>query len=139
MSTAAQNRELLQRVFDGLAVGDSRPFVEAMDEGFSWTITGGTRWSRTWKGKQAVLTELFPALRARIDGRIRTRALRIVADGEHAVVEARGENVTREGERYDNTYCYVFRVSGGKLQDVTEYLDTALVDAVMGEPPAARP
>ena len=139
MSTASENRQLLQRIFDRLAVGDSRPFVDAMDDGFSWTITGSTRWSRTWRGKASVLTQLFPALRDRIDGRIRTRALRVIADDEHAVVEARGDNVTRDGKRYDNAYCYVFRVSGGKLQDVTEYLDTALVDAVMGEPPAAAP
>jgi ketosteroid isomerase-like protein len=137
MSTSSENKELLQRIFDGLATGNSRPFVEAMDEGFSWTITGHTRWSRTWRGKQAVLGELFPALRARLDGRIRTVAHRIVADEAHVVVEARGDNVTRSGERYDNAYCYVFRVSGGKLQDVTEYLDTALVAAVMGDPPDA--
>jgi uncharacterized protein len=139
MTAARDNAELLRGIFDALAVGDGRPLIEAMAEGFSWTIAGSTRWSRTYAGKQAVLTELLGGLRERIDGHIRMRAIRIVADEAHAVVEARGENVTRDGERYDNAYCYVFRVADGKLQDVTEYLDTALVDRVLGDPRPSRP
>jgi ketosteroid isomerase-like protein len=135
MSTE-ENRRLLQRVFEALAVGDSRPFVDAMADAFRWTIQGTTSWSRTYDGKEAVLRELFPALRARIDGRIRTAARRFIADGDYVVVEAYGDNVTRDGRRYDNAYCYVFRVAGGQLQALTEYLDTELVTTALGAPPA---
>jgi uncharacterized protein len=133
--TPVENKQLLKLVFDELAMGNSRPFVDAMADGFSWTIGGTTKWSRKYDGKQAVLTELFPALRARIDGRIRTTAHRFIAEGEWVVVEATGHNTTRDGKRYDNRYCYVFRVEGGKLQELTEYLDTELVGAVIGDPP----
>lgn len=135
MSTAAENKQLLEHVFDELSKGNSRPFVDAMADGFSWTIGGTTKWSRRYDGKQAVLTQLFPALRARIDGRIRTTAHRIIAEGDWVVVEATGSNVTRDGKRYDNRYCYVFRVADGKLRELTEYLDTELVSAVLGDPP----
>lgn len=127
-----ENKPLLERIFAALDQGDSRPFVEAMAEGFRWTVTGRTRWSRTYEGKQAVLAELFGPLRERIDGRIRTTAQRFIADGEHVVVEARGRNVTRDGRPYENRYCFVFRVANGQLQEVTEYLDTELVTAVLG-------
>lgn len=137
--TTAENKQLLQRIFDELAQGNSRPFVDAMADGFSWTITGTTGWSRRYEGKQAVLKELLAPLRARIDGRIRTTAQRLIAEGDLVVVEARGSNVTRDGKRYDNTYCYVFRVAEGKLQELTEYLDTALVAEVLGEPPRLDP
>jgi ketosteroid isomerase-like protein len=130
--SATENKELLQRIFAELDQGNSRPFVEAMAEGFSWTVTGTTRWSRTYAGKQAVVKELFGALRERLDGRIRTTAQRFIADGEHVAVEARGRNVTRDGRPYENRYCFLFRVADGKLQEVTEYLDTELVTAVLG-------
>ncbi|HEY6006012.1 MAG TPA: nuclear transport factor 2 family protein [Anaeromyxobacter sp.] len=133
--SATENKELLRRIFAALDEGDGRPFVEAMDDRFRWTITGSSRWSRTWDGKMAVLGELFPALRARIDGRIRTTAHRFVAEGDLVVVEARGSNRTRDGKRYDNAYCYVFRVAGGKLLELTEYMDTELAGSALGDPP----
>ena len=133
------NRQLLQRIFAAMAQGDSRLFVESMAEDFRWTVTGTTQWSRTYEGKQAVLTELLGALRARIAGRVRTHADRIIADGEHVVVEAHGENTTRAGKPYNNRYCFVFRVAGGKLREVTEYFDTELVTSALGDAALSRP
>jgi ketosteroid isomerase-like protein len=130
----AENKQLLQDIFSATARGDSRALVEAMADDFRWTISGNGRWSRSYEGKQAVLTELFPALRERVEGRIKMIPQRIFADGDHVVVEARGDNVTKAGERYDNSYCFVFRVAGGKLMEATEYMDTELVTSALGVP-----
>ncbi len=132
MSTA-ENKELLQRIFDGLDQGNSRPLVDAMDDDFTWTVSGTTKWSRRYEGKRAVLDQLFAALRERIDGRIRNTAHRFIAEGDYVVVEARGQNRTRDGKPYENQYCFVFRLGDGKLQEVTEYMDTLLVATVLGD------
>jgi ketosteroid isomerase-like protein len=129
----AENKQLLQDIFAATARGDSRPLVEAMADDFRWTIAGSGRWARTYD-KQAVMSELFPALRARIEGRIRIIPQRVLADGDFVVVEARGDNVTRDGKPYNNSYCFVFRLIGGKLAEVTEYMDTELVTAALGAP-----
>ncbi len=128
------NKHLLQDIFAATARGDSRPLVDAMADDFRWTISGNGRWSRSYDGRQAVLTELFPVLRERIEGRIKMIPRRILADGDHVVVEARGDNVTKAGQRYDNSYCFVFRLAGGKLAEVTEYMDTELVTSALGAP-----
>ena len=39
-----------------------------------------------------------------------TVAHRLIAVGDYVVVEARGDNVTRTGVRYDNEYCMVWRI-----------------------------
>lgn len=130
----AHNRRLVQEIFAEMAKGNSRPLVENMADSFRWTMVGTGTWGRTWDGKQAVLTELFPALRAILEPPIRTIAHRILADGDHVVVEARGDNRTRAGAPYCNTYCFVFRLAGGKLQEVNEYMDTALVAALLPDP-----
>ncbi len=132
--SAEANRRLLEVIYAGLANGDARPLVEAMADDFVWTIGGTTRWSRAFEGKKAVVGELFAALQSRIDGRIRNIADRIFADGDHVIVEAHGDNVTRDGQRYDNRYCFVYRLKDGKLAAVTEYCDTALVERVLGHP-----
>src|SRR5947209_17853771 len=129
----SENKQLLQAIFAATARGDSRALVESMGEDFRWTIAGTGRGSRTYD-KQAVLTELFPALRARIEGRIKMIPQRFIADDDHVVVEARGDNTTKTGAPYNNSYCFVFRVVGGKLAEVTEYMDTELVTATLGAP-----
>jgi ketosteroid isomerase-like protein len=131
---AAENKQMLQDIFAATARGDSRPLVDAMADDFRWTISGDGRWSRSYEGKLAVLTELFPVLRERIEGRIKMAPQRVLADGDHVVVEARGDNVTKAGRRYDNSYCFIFRIAGGKLAEVTEYMDTELVTAALGTP-----
>jgi|SRR5215467_5582341 len=125
--SAAENKQLLQHIFDELAQGNSRPLVESMADDFCWTVTGSTRWSKTYEGKQAVIGELFGTLRSRMADRIRTKAERFIAEDDLVVIEARGNNTTRSGKPYNNTYCFVFRLANGKLQEVTEYMDTLLV------------
>jgi len=131
--SAESNKQLLQNIFAALAQSDAKPFVDAMAEDFRWTMHGQNKWARTYAGKAAVVGELFPALRRKMD-RITTVAHRFIADGDHVAVEARGANTTRDGARYDNNYCFVFRLADGKLAEVTEYMDTELVTAVLGDP-----
>jgi len=132
MSTA-ENKELLERIFSALSVGNSRPFVEAMADDFSWTVTGTTKWSKRYAGKSVVLGELFGTLTSRMDGRIKTIPDRFIAEDDVVVVEAHGSNTTKSGKPYNNRYCFVFRVSAGKLKEVTEYLDTELVSSALGD------
>jgi ketosteroid isomerase-like protein len=96
-------------------------------------MVGSNKWARTYQGKAAVVGELFAALRAKMD-RITTVAHRFIADGDHVAVEARGANTTRDGRPYCNNYCFVFRVADGKLAELTEYMDSELVTAVLGDP-----
>ena len=89
-------------------------------------------------GQAAVTSELFAALRRKMD-RITTVAHRFIAEGDHVAVEARGANTTKAGRPYCNSYCFVFRVADGKLAEVTEYMDSELVTAVLGDPEWAFP
>jgi ketosteroid isomerase-like protein len=133
--SATGNKRLMQEIFTGLAAGDSRLFIERMADDVRWTITGTTRWSKTYDGKQAVLNDLLKPLRDFIDGRIRLTAQRIIAEDDLVVVEARGtNNTTKAGMPYNNAYCYVFRFEDGKVKELTEYLDTELVATALREP-----
>lgn len=130
---ATENEQLIQQIFEELSKGNSEPFVASMADDFGWTVTGTTKWSRTYEGKQSVLAELLGPLRSRINGRLRTTAHRLIAEGEFVVVEARGNNMTKSGVPYNNSYCFIFRLSDNQLKEVTEYLDTELVTAALGQ------
>lgn len=122
-----QNKQLLQGAFAQLAKGNGKPFVELMADDFCWTIIGTTKWSKTYRGKRAVLDELMKPLFAQFQDQYTNTARRIIAEDDHAVVECRGRVTTKAGKPYNNEYCYVIRMADGKMRELTEYLDTELV------------
>jgi len=133
MMGVTENRQLMQNIFAALAEGNSRPLVESMPEDFSWTVIGRNSWSRTYKGRQAVLSELLAPLSTRIEGRVKLMAHRFITEGDFVVVEARGSNTTKSGKPYNNTYCFVIRLAEGKMREITEYMDTELVTEALGD------
>jgi ketosteroid isomerase-like protein len=132
--SAAENRRLMQDVFEELAKGNGRPFVDALADDFRWTIIGTTAWSGTWVGKRSVQRELLEPLFAQFATRYTNTALRFIAEDDHVVIECRGDVITKSGKPYRNTYCYVCRLADGKVRDLTEYSDTELFTTVL-EPP----
>ena len=132
--TAIENKTIVRHIFDELAVGNSAPLLESLACDVRFVVMGSSRWSKSYDGRAEVLADLFAPLTARIEGPIRIAAIRIIADGDVVVVEARGDNTTRAGKPYNNAYCNILRLEGGKLREWTEYCDTALVDDVLGDP-----
>lgn len=124
----------MQQAFERLADGGGQPFLDLMADDFRWTITGRTAWSGTYEGKTAVRERLLQPLFAQFADRYRNTAQRFVAEGDWVVVQCRGSVTTKHGRRYDNEYCYVCRLSDGKLRELVEYLDTELVATVLDPP-----
>jgi hypothetical protein len=55
--TASKNKQILQDAFAELSRGNSKPCIDLRADDISWTIAGCTEWSKTYRGKQAVLKE----------------------------------------------------------------------------------
>jgi ketosteroid isomerase-like protein len=134
---AIENKRFIQGIHAELAKGNGKPFVDSLAEDFSWIMKGRTAWSRTYKGKQVVQDELLMPLYAQFEGRYLNTAERFIAEDDFVVVQCEGKVSTRRGKRYDNQYCFIYRLAGGKVVELTEYLDTALVDEVLEAPARA--
>ena len=132
--SAAENKRLMRHAFDELASGNGAPFMDRLSDDVCWTIMGSTAWSRTYEGKQAVRDELMRPLFAQFADRYTNEATRIVADGDIVVIECRGAATTKAGKPYNQTYCYVCRLTDGKVRELTEYLDTEMVSAALDPP-----
>jgi uncharacterized protein len=133
--SAAENKKLLQEIYAGAAKGDGRLFFQSLAEDVVWTVTGQYSWSRSFRGKEAIKTELFGHLRAVLEPPLKTIAHRFIAEDDHVVIEARGDNVSKDGQRYDNQYCMVYRLEDGKIAEIREYCDSILVERVLGPNP----
>jgi ketosteroid isomerase-like protein len=84
-------------------------------------------------------------VRRRIDGVIvpvggtgpsspgRTEIQNLVAEGDYVVVQSQAsDRVMKTGRPYNNTYCIVFKIAGGKVTEIDEYCDTELITSAFG-------
>ena len=70
-----------------------------------------------------MLNGLMGHFRSLFAERPRTVAHNFIAEGDTVVVEAKGDNVTKTGVRYDNDYCMVWRIENGKVRQIKEYCE----------------
>ena len=124
--TKPEETEQLQRAFVALGEGNTRPFVALLADDIVWTVIGTTRWSGIYRGKEQLLTKLLVPVNALFAPGSKFYPQRFVSQGDLFVVELRGECMTKRGEPYNNQYCYVCRIAGGKISELTEYADTEL-------------
>jgi uncharacterized protein len=141
--SAEANKKLMEEIFAAAAnpdpaIRDRSLFIASLADDVKWVVTGQYSWSRTFTGKASVLNDLHGHVRSLLVDRARTIAHRFIADGDHVVVEARGNNLTRTGVRYDNEYCLVFRLANGKIAEVREYCDSVLTEKALGRFPESH-
>ncbi len=133
-SARDQHQKLLEHVFAQTALGNGRPFVDALANDAVWTIIGSTPWSQTYTGKQSIVENLLKPLNAQFASNNTIVAHHFLSIGEHVVVQARGKNMTLAGKAYENSYCWIFKFAQGKVTELTEYADTALIEAALIHP-----
>jgi uncharacterized protein len=131
--SAAENKKLMQEIFAGLAVGDSSLLRRSVTESYRTVIMGRSSWSQTVEGD--ALRKYLEYVRACFSAPGKTVPERFIADGNIVAVEARGDNYSASGERYDNQYCLIFRFEDGKIAEMREYMDTAFCERVFGRYP----
>lgn len=126
-----ENKEIMREIFAELAKGNSQPLLQCLADDFRWIIKGTTKWSRIYDGKQSVLTELLQPLREHFGSQYTNKAHNFIAENDFVVVECQGNVVTKNGDDYNNSYCFICRLADGKLKEITEYCDTELVGKVL--------
>jgi uncharacterized protein len=126
-----ENRKIVADAMAELAKGNGAPFAAAMADDFAWRPMGSGAWAKPYVGKQVALDQLFRPLWAQFAERYTNTAANIFADGDHVIVEARGGATTKTGKSYDQRYCFVIRMEGGKMRELREYLDTEHASAVL--------
>jgi uncharacterized protein len=129
-----QNKKLVQDIFDQMAQGNTRAMRDAMAEDFRWVFPGNWSWAGSWGPKSVAVDGLLRPLMAQFAGDYRSEADLVLAEGDRVVVQARGYATTKRGEPYHQTYCFIFRVADGRLTEVIEHCDTALVERILELP-----
>jgi uncharacterized protein len=132
------NKKLIQQIYSDSTNRSGTTFMDVLADDATWTVTGQYSWSRTFHGRDAILNDLMGHVRSLLTDRTRTVPHTFIAEGDLVVVEAKGDNLTKAGARYDNDYCIVWTVRDGKVTAVREYCDSALTERALGPFPQER-
>lgn len=135
MTTMADNRTLVAEAFAAWEQGDSGPFFALVADDVTWTVIGSTEVSGTFTSKAAFTEGALRPLGA-VLGPIEAEVRQVLADGDHVVLRWVGQATTKYGRDYAQTYCWVMRLAEGKVVEVTAYLDTELLTAVLSDRPS---
>ena len=125
--SAAENKKLIQDVFDTWASGDGMAFFNTLAEDVQWTVIGTSPVSRTYTSRQAFVDGAAKPLTAKLAGPIQPTVVNIIAEGDNVVLQWEGKATTKAGKPYNNSYCWVMRITDGKVREGTAYIDTELV------------
>lgn len=127
-----KNKQVVLDFYAAGARGDMDACFSLLADDISWTNIGTTKFSGTYEGKQALVERLLGPLFGQLKTGISSEVESLIAEGDVVVAQTSGTAETLDGTPYNNSYCQVIRVKGGKIAAVKEYMDTALIDAVFG-------
>ena len=130
MTNLSPNAQLVTDIFDELTKGNGVPFWEACHDDVVWRTIGDSSWSGEFVGKQTIIDEVFRPLNRALVERA-TVPTRIIDGIDVIVLQARGKNLTRDGQRYDNDYVFVIHFEDAKIVRYEEYCDTEMITRVL--------
>ena len=128
-----ENQQVVLDFYEAGARGDMEACFGLLADDITWTNIGSTKFSGTFSGKQALTEQLLGPLFSQLKAGISSDIERLTAEGDIVVAQTSGSAETLDGTPYNNTYCQVIRIRDGKIAEVKEYFDTAMVGSVFGD------
>jgi uncharacterized protein (TIGR02246 family) len=124
-----RSRQVARDFVEALSRGDGDAIADAFtDDGVAWTLgslsLSGTHPRDEIRRLSAEILRAFPK-------GLRFSIRSLTAEGDRVAVEAESDGVHASGRHYHNTYHFLIRVRDGKIAELREYLDTALVQEVL--------
>jgi len=118
--------QVVESALRAFNAADVEGFLAHIADDVRFWMNGNHLFSGAVEGKAAFL-DLVGRVNAGLSQPIRLEVLNAIPAGEWAVLETQGTAVTTSGAPYQNRYCMLWRVSRGKVVELKEYNDSALV------------
>jgi ketosteroid isomerase-like protein len=135
-SAAARNKEIVTTAFDKWAAGGNTFFADVLTPDVVWTIEGWGPSAGRFTGRDVFVERAVRPFVSRLSTPVRPVSKTIWADGNHVIINWKGEGVAADGAPYRNAYAWIFRMDAGKAVEVTAFLDLVPYDDVIRRIPA---
>ena len=128
----SDNKKVAQAFYDAGNRGDMDTCFGFLADDIVWTSIGTTAVSGTYSGKDELMGKLLGPVFSELKTAISSIIDNMIAEGEFVMVQSRGTAETKDGRPYNNTYCHIMKIRGGKIIELTEFCDTALTSSIYG-------
>jgi ketosteroid isomerase-like protein len=129
-----KNRKAIETYYRSLAAGSFKTFVSLHAEDVVFNLVGKTPVSGRFVGRERCLNAVSGRVaEALVPGKFRfAKKWRIMAADENCVVGImKGGGTAKNGLNYEQTYCQVFTMRDGKIQELHEFFDTVLAEEAL--------
>jgi len=123
------NRQIAIDLMTSMSRGDIETANALLAEDATWWVLGSGFMSRHDLLEASKFMSAAP--------RAHLEILATTAEKDRVAMEAKGDFLFADGKEYKNAYHFLFIIRDGKVVEGKEYLDTALVERVLGPQSAA--
>ena len=116
-------KQLVRDFWSAFNRGEVENALALASEDVVFTMTGTTPVSDSYRGRAAVRGH-FNRFSGLVDSGAEMIVGELITEGDIVVCLSHGiMRGASTGAQYDNSYAFVFRFTGGRITDITEYLD----------------
>jgi ketosteroid isomerase-like protein len=130
-----RNKETVAAAFGRWAAGGTGFFEEILAPDVAWTIPGSSPVAGTYTSRNDFIARAVRPFARRLAGPIKPTVRNVWADGDHVIVHWDGAGTAGDGQPYNNSYAWIFRMKDGKATEVTAFLDLVPYDEVLRRVP----
>jgi ketosteroid isomerase-like protein len=129
--TSPDNKQLVADCWKAFSTRDPAQVAAFFDTDAQWLAPPGNATAialghtHHMKGRDAIVRFVCEEFGRLFVADVAIAFTSLLADGAHVIVEERMTATLVNGRSYDNDYCFVFTLRGGRIVQVREYVDTA--------------
>ena len=123
----AENERIVRGAIDALNTGSVPTFLNYFHEDLRFQMNGAHGFSRTCQSREE-FTQLVAAVAAGLSEMITLEIDSLHIAGPWVICETDGQAKTLAGEPYCNRYCMLWKLHEGKIVELREYNDSAMVE-----------
>ena len=125
-----KNVKIVEQAVDAINRGDGDALLALFSDDIKFWMPGSTPVSKRVRGKDEFV-EIFNSVAGQLEEMVVLKVTNMIPAGDWVVMEALGDSLTKNGDRYCNTYCHLWKIINGEITEFTEYNDTQLVMDVL--------
>lgn len=129
--TAQGKPDTYKAIFAKLHNGDTTGFFEHVDDHVDWTVMGTHPLAGRYHSKEDFFKRTFQRLDKLMQGSVQLNVQHLHFAGDTVIAELASAATTRDGQPFDNVYCWVCRFVDDRIVEVRAYIDSALVQATI--------
>ena len=128
--TAAENKNVVLAFLRAIARGDRDAALPAVAEDATWRYPASLGGPGIHRGREAIFDVYFGTDEKLFETGTRSYDFQVtsaIAEDDRVAVEMRHRGRTRDGRPYETDYHVLYRLTGGRIQEVHEYFDSLYI------------